>query len=60
MNPEYINIPAVIAVVYFLFFWADYGTLRFFLVRPGWGENGFTEDELKRGNQAKILGLSFV
>lgn len=60
MNPEYINIPAVIvaAVLPFLLGGLWYSPILFGKV---WmKENGFTDEDLDKGSQAKIFGLSFL
>lgn len=60
MNPEYINIPAVIvaAILPFLLGGLWYSPLLF---GKAWmNENGFTDEDLEEGSQAKIFGLSFL
>lgn len=60
MNPEYINIPAVIvaALLPFILGGLWYSPLMF---GNAWmKENGLSEEELAKGNKAKIFGLSFL
>lgn len=60
MNPEYINIPAVIvaAILPFLLGGLWYSPVLF---GKAWmTENGFTDKDLEKGSQAKIFGLSFL
>lgn len=60
MNPEYINLYAVIvaAVLPFLLGGLWYSPLMF---GNAWmRENEFTEDDLNKGNQTKIFGFSFL
>lgn len=60
MNPEYINIPAVIAaaVIPFLLGGLWYSPVLF---GKAWmKENNFNDEDLEKGNQAKIFGLSFL
>lgn len=60
MNPEYINIPAVIvaALLPFILGGLWYSPLMFGSV---WmKENNLTEEELAQGSKAKIFGLSFL
>lgn len=59
MNPEYINIPAVVvaAVLPFVLGGLWYSPVMF---GNAWmRENNLTEEDLEKGNKAKIFGLSF-
>jgi len=59
MNPEYIHIPAVIvaALLPFILGGLWYSPVMF---GHAWmRENNLTEEDLEKGNKAKIFGLSF-
>lgn len=60
MNPEYINIPAIFtaAILPFLLGGLWYSPILF---GKAWmKENSFTNEDLEKGSQAKIFGLSFL
>lgn len=60
MNPEYINIYAVVAaaIIPFMLGGLWYSPLLF---GKSWmRESNLTEEDLSRGNQTKIFGLSFL
>lgn len=60
MNPEHINIPAVIAAAVLPFLLGGLWYSPVLFGKTWMKENGFTDEDLEKESQAKIFGLSFL
>ncbi len=60
MNPEYINIPAIIVAAILPFLLGGLWYSPFMFGKAWMRENSFNEKDLEQGNQPKIFGLSFL
>ncbi len=60
MNPDYINLPAVFVAAILPFALGGLWYSPILFGKAWMQENKFTEDDLAKGKQAKIFGLSFI
>ncbi len=60
MNPEYINIPAILVAAVLPFLLGGLWYSSFLFGKVWMRENDFTEEDLEQRNQAKIFGLAFL
>jgi hypothetical protein len=60
MNPEYINIPAVVVAAILPFALGGLWYSPVLFGKAWMKENRLTDDDIVKGNQAKIFGLSFL